>query len=191
MRKGSKNSRKWWGRSRAAGFEANPSTAGYGPTPIWGFRGGSGKGWGRGRRGGWGGWQNSPFNQPTPSTPSQIIPPSTDTVRIAAPVERDSGELSPLSNVSARSPYIAIATVKGGVLKEVQVLENPSANIPGGAGYSLAEWLHRNGVQVFIGPNVGPNLTQALMQFGITYIPSPPGTPLREALRYVGILNSS
>jgi predicted Fe-Mo cluster-binding NifX family protein len=108
--------------------------------------------------------------------------------RAAAPVENNAGLKSIISQVAARSPYIAIVDIVNGLAKDVKVLENPASMSGGGAGYMLAQWLKENNVSVFLAPNIGPNLAQGLAASGITILQAPPGRTLEEALRALKLI---
>ena len=105
--------------------------------------------------------------------------------RVAAPVETDLGENSVISSVAARAPYIAVADVINGELRNLRVLKNEASLSPGGAGTALAELLSSLRINVFLAPNAGPNLMQALVTAGITFVPVPSGTKLRDAIKMI------
>ena len=108
-----------------------------------------------------------------------------DSFRVAAPVETNQGEDSIISTVAARAPYIAVANVVNGELRSLRILKNEASLAPGGAGTALAQLLSSMGINIFLAPNAGPNLMQALATAGITMLPVPPGTKVRDAIKMV------
>ena len=147
-----------------------------------------GYGYGRGRGGRWGGgggWGKKkgweiPLQQPPP--------PPLGEVRVAAPVADNNGINSVISQMFARSPYIALVDVKNGQVVSVNIHSNPAATMPQGAGVALAQWLISSNVRVVLAPNMGANLAQVLAQAGVYAYQVPPNTRLIDALRLVGIV---
>ncbi len=103
-------------------------------------------------------------------------------------MENSAGLKSIISQVAARSPYIAIVDIADGSAKDIKVLKNPASMSGGGAGYMLAQWLKENNVSIFLAPNMGPNLAQGLAASGITVIQAPPGRTLEEILRMLKLI---
>ncbi|MCD6084289.1 MAG: NifB/NifX family molybdenum-iron cluster-binding protein [Desulfurococcales archaeon] len=146
----------------------------------YGYGRGRGRGWGRrgwGRQRGWG----------VPQQPQQTPPPAGE-VRVAVPVNNAEGMNSMVSQVFARSPYIALIDVKDGQVMSVNVLDNPAASVPQGAGLALAQWLISKNVRVVLAPNMGTNLAQALTQAGVFIYQVAPNIMLADALRSVGLI---
>ena len=146
-----------------------PPTAGYGQR----------HGWGRGRGSRWfeGGLRE--LTRPNLQGINLLRGP----YRVAAPVDADQGENSIISSIAARAPYIVVADVLNGEIRDLRVVRNEASLHPGGAGLALAQILSSIGVNAFLAPNAGPNLLQALAAEGITVIPVPPGIRFRDAVR--------
>lgn len=83
-----------------------------------------------------------------------------------------------------RAPTFTIVTVdpSTGEVAEVKVVKNPGAEAGSGAGVKAAQTLADNGVEVYVGPNPGPNAYAALTQLGIRIIVIT-GVTVREALK--------
>lgn len=71
-----------------------------------------------------------------------------------------------------------------GSVGEVKVVRNPGAEAGSGAGVKAAQTLADNDVEVYVGPNPGPNAYAALTQLGIKIIVLT-GVTVREALKKV------
>lgn len=136
---------------------------------------GFGRGWGRGR--GWG---------PLPTLPP-LPPPPPNGLRIMATVDSNVGLNSPISFRFARAPLIAVVDTVGGKVVNLKILENPYATAPHGAGMGLGQWIVASGVKLVIAPRLGPNISFVLQQAGVRVEIVPPGIPLSEALRRLGI----
>ncbi len=141
---------------------------------------GRGRGWGKGSWGKQRGWEIF-LQQPQ-------LPLHTYGVRVAAPVSDRNGVSSIISQVFARSQYIAIVDIKGSEIVSVNIHSNPAAAAPQGAGLVLAQWLISNNVRVVLTPNIGANLAQALAQAGIYAYQVPSNIRLIDALRSIGLV---
>ncbi len=102
-------------------------------------------------------------------------------MRVAVAIEMNNGWNSPIAYRFARAPFFAIIDYNGPT-PTLQIIQNPHAFGRGGIGPLVAQWLASMGVNVVIGPQVGPNASAALASFGIQVRLAPPGTPLRDAL---------
>lgn len=82
-----------------------------------------------------------------------------------------------------RAPTITIITVDPSTrsIKSVEIVENPGATAGSGAGVKAAQTLADNGVEVYVGPNPGPNAYAAITALGIRIIPVT-GVTVREAV---------
>ncbi len=103
-------------------------------------------------------------------------------MKVAIPSDTSEGPNSRISYLFGRAPFIAIAEVQDQKLVDVRVESNPYAQIPGGAGPSLAQYLRELGVQVVLASDVGPNAASVLSASGISWIPVPAGITVREAI---------
>lgn len=81
-------------------------------------------------------------------------------IAIASEGKEEDSEVSP---VSGRAPYYLI--FEGGKLEKS--IKNPFAMGGGGAGFSVAQMLGNEKVDVVVSGKFGPNITMALEQKGI------------------------
>lgn len=96
-------------------------------------------------------------------------------IAIASTGKDESSEVSP---VSGRAPYYLIFEDK----KLVKSIKNPFAIGGGGAGFSVAQMLSNEGVDVIVSGRFGPNITMALEQKGIKIMVMT-GKTVKEALK--------
>jgi len=142
--------------------------------------------WGRrmGMRGGWGmGWQQPaapPFSPPALSTRTSA--------KIAVPVDDSRGLESRVSQLFARSRFMALIDLQEGEVRDIRIVENPSAPAPQGAGFMVADWLLNQRVDTVLAPSLGPNIMQVLGRSGIAVYPVRPGVRISEALRELGFI---
>ncbi len=106
-------------------------------------------------------------------------------MRIAVPVDTSEGLRSRVSFLFGRAPYIAIVEKAEEGIREVKVESNPYAQLPGGAGPALANFLQEKGVSIVLASDVGPNAAATLTSAGIRWIPVPVGVTVEEALRFL------
>ncbi len=149
-------------------------------------------------------WHYTPW-YPQPPTPSARI-------RVAAFIDRDTGLDSPIAMHFARAPYVALIDIENGRIVGLQVVKNPvyeeaidvgGYGGPGGAGRGwgrggrgrgghgfgrrIVEFLVSQGVRAVIAGYLGPGASTLLQQMGIAIHIVAPGTPLRDALRVIGL----
>ncbi len=106
-------------------------------------------------------------------------------VRVAIPVDTSEGLRSRVSFLFGRAPYVAIVEKTEEGVEEVRIEGNPYAQLPGGAGPALANFLREKGVNIVLASDVGPNAAATLASAGISWIPVPAGMTVEEALNYV------
>jgi predicted Fe-Mo cluster-binding NifX family protein len=104
-------------------------------------------------------------------------------IRIAVASKGLSGLDDIVSQVFGRSSAFTIVDVKEGMLKEIRVEENPSANATYGAGPLTCMRLKNLGVNVAIGANFGPTVSAILKEAGIEAVTITPGTRVRDAIQ--------
>ena len=121
-----------------------------------------------------------------PTQPPPLPPPRG--IRVAAATEDDRGLDAIISMRAGRAPFVTFVDINQGQVLAVQSLPNPMALARGGAGVGLAQWLAASRVSVFLAPRLGPNLSMVLQSLGIKFVPVPPGTRVRDALRMAGVL---
>ena len=71
-----------------------------------------------------------------------------------------------ISQQAARSPFFLFFDGKGNFLEAV---ENPSKDLPGGAGQSVASLIAKKGATLIIAGNIGYKMKQALRDYRIEY----------------------
>ena len=109
-------------------------------------------------------------------------------MKIAVPSDTSEGLRSRVSYLFGRAPYIVILEVEGEEIRDVKVESNPYAQLPGGAGPALAQYLLKKGIQVVLASDIGPNAAGALSSSGISWIPVPAGITVEDAVRsYAGM----
>ncbi|MDK2373288.1 MAG: NifB/NifX family molybdenum-iron cluster-binding protein [Candidatus Korarchaeota archaeon] len=106
-------------------------------------------------------------------------------MKIAIPVDTPEGLGSRVSFLFGRAPYIAIVEKVEEGVREVKVESNPYAQLPGGAGPALANFLQEKGVSIVLASDVGPNAAVTLTSAGIRWIPVPAGVTVEEALEFL------
>jgi predicted Fe-Mo cluster-binding NifX family protein len=86
-----------------------------------------------------------------------------------------------------RAPTFTIVEVdeKTGEIKNVQVVENPGYKAGSGAGVKAAEVMGDNKVDVYAGPNPGPNAYAALQYLGIKVVQGLIGMKIKDAVKEV------
>jgi len=89
-----------------------------------------------------------------------------------------------LADRFGRAPTFTIVDVdpQTGEVKSVKVVENPGAKAGSGAGVKAAQTLADNGVEIYVGPQPGPNAYAALQHLGIKIV-TMTGVTVREALQ--------
>lgn len=105
-------------------------------------------------------------------------------MRIAVPLDTSEGLKSRVSFLFGRAPYIALVEYEDSV-RNVRVETNPYAQVPGGAGHSLAQHLRDEGVDMVLASDVGPYAASTLTSYGIRWVPVPASLTLEEALQYL------
>jgi predicted Fe-Mo cluster-binding NifX family protein len=76
-----------------------------------------------------------------------------------------------VSPVFGRCPTFTLVDVQDKEIVGTSVMENPAMNAPGGAGIQIANTLIREGVNVVIAGNFGPNATPIFVNEGVDLIP--------------------
>ena len=119
-----------------------------------------------------------------PSQPP-TAPPPAQTLRVAVPSEGPGGLDDTVSIRFARCPTFTIVDLKEGKVQNVQVVANPAAQLPHGAGPAVVQHLMQYGVTHVVAVQLGPNAAAALQQLGIRVVQVPQGTRVRDALTHV------
>ncbi|MCD6513417.1 MAG: NifB/NifX family molybdenum-iron cluster-binding protein [Candidatus Odinarchaeota archaeon] len=82
-----------------------------------------------------------------------------------------------------RTPLFTIVDVdENGKIIDVKVIQNPGTQAMHGAGPIAAQTIAREGVNVVISGNFGPNAFQALANFGISAYMVPPNITVKDAI---------
>ena len=92
-------------------------------------------------------------------------------MKIAVPSDTSEGLRSRVSYLFGRAPYIVILEVEGKEIRDVKVESNPHAQLPGGAGPALAQYLLEKGVQVVLASDIGPNAAGPSTTHATTLLP--------------------
>ncbi len=103
-------------------------------------------------------------------------------MRVAIPLDTSEGPNSKVSYLFGRAPFIAIVEVQDQKLIDLRVESSPYAQIPGGAGPSLVQYLRSMGVQAVLASDIGPNAASILSASGMMWIPVPAGITAQEAI---------
>lgn len=82
-----------------------------------------------------------------------------------------------------RCPTYTMVKVAGGKVTHSSVIPNSAAQAFGGAGIQAAQLVAREGAQVVICGNIGPNAATALEQLGVRVISRVSGITVRDAVQ--------
>ena len=93
------------------------------------------------------------------------ISASADSMKIAVATTGPE-KTAAISQQAARSPFFLFFDGKGNFLEAV---ENPSKDLPGGAGQSTASLIAKKGATLIIAGNIGHKMKQALREYQIEY----------------------
>jgi len=155
----------------------------YMPGPGYGRGWGRGMGWGMGMGRGWGAMPPAAM----PQMP-QLPPLKAGMRRVVAAVEDNSGLNSRISPRFGRAPFIAFVDLGDGEVKAINIVPNQAANLPGGAGIMVAQWIISAQASDVIAPYLGPNVSMVFSQAGLRVHSIEPLIPLSEALRRAGLI---
>jgi len=162
------------------GMEYQPM---YMPGPGYGMGWGRRMGWGRGMGRGWGAMPPAA----APQMP-QLPPLRSGVKRVVVAVEDNNGLDSRISSRFGRAPFMAFVDVADGEVKAVNIIPNQAANLPTGAGISVAQWVISAQATDVIAPYLGPNVSMVFSQAGLRVHSTEPLIPLSEALRRAGFI---
>ncbi len=107
-------------------------------------------------------------------------------MRIAIALENNNSLESIIAYRFARAPFFAIVDIENSRVVKLEIVANQFGGGARGVGPAVANWLANLGVNIVVGPHVGPNAAAALRGLGIEFRQIGAGTPLREALRILG-----
>ena len=93
------------------------------------------------------------------------ISASADSMKIAVATTGPE-KIAAISQQAGRSPFFLFFDGKGNFLEAV---ENPSKDLPGGAGQSVASLIAKKGATLIIAGNIGYKMKQALRDYQIEY----------------------
>jgi predicted Fe-Mo cluster-binding NifX family protein len=88
-----------------------------------------------------------------------------------------------ISDVFGRSPYFVVVDVEGEEVRKVKCIKNEAAERQHGAGPLMCTRLGRLGVNVAIGSNFGPTVSDILKEAGIQSVTVSPGTKIKDAVQ--------
>lgn len=89
-----------------------------------------------------------------------------------------------VSDLFGRSPYFVLVDVGGEKVRRVKCIKNEAAERQHGAGPLMCTRLGRLGVNVAIGSNFGPTVSDILKEAGIQSITVSPGTKVKDAVQH-------
>jgi len=89
-----------------------------------------------------------------------------------------------VSDLFGRSPYFVLVDVGGEKVRRVKCIKNEAAERQHGAGPLMCTRLGRLGVNVAIGSNFGPTVSDILKEAGIQSIMVSPGTKVKDAVQH-------
>ena len=104
-------------------------------------------------------------------------------VRIAVATKGHKGLEDEVSEVFGRSKTFTIVDVEDGEIKGVNVVENPVADYPHGAGPIAVKMLTDSGVNVVIAPEIGPGVAKLLEYHSVSYVLVQPGSKVGDTVR--------
>jgi len=111
----------------------------------------------------------------------QIEPYKKLKLRVAIPVENKKGLQSEISEHFARAPFILIADVLDGEIKDLKIKKNPGIRLEKKKGLKTVEFLVKENVDVLIGNEVGEGPRYALNNNLIDLL-LPKGETLEETI---------
>ena len=91
-------------------------------------------------------------------------------MKIAFASSSSGGLEDTVSPVFGRARTFTIVELENGEIKNVTTIENPAAQLPGGAGIQTAQFIAEQGVTHVVAGNFGPNSSMILAQMGIEMI---------------------
>ena len=107
-------------------------------------------------------------------------------MRIAVAIGNNNGWNSIVAYRFARAPFFAIIDVENGKVVKFEIIPNQYGAGARGVGPAVANWLANLGVNIVVGPHIGPNAAMALRGLGIEFRQINAGTLLRDVIRILG-----
>lgn len=104
-------------------------------------------------------------------------------LRIAIPTKGQGGLEDVLSDVFGRANTFTIVDVEEGVIKNVEVLENPAVSYLHGAGPIVVKMLIDAKVNMVIAAEFGPGVSSLLDQHDVKKITVPASTSVPESIK--------
>lgn len=104
-------------------------------------------------------------------------------VRIAVATNGDKGIQDLVSHEFGHSRTFTIMDIEGGVIRNMEVIENPAKNVLHGRGPIVGKSLANKGVEVVITSEIGPGASAILEQLGVKIIITNPGKKVEDVLR--------
>ena len=89
-----------------------------------------------------------------------------------------------VSPTFGRARVFTIVELENGEVKNVTTVQNPAAQLPGGAGIQAAQFIAEHGVTHVVAGNFGPNASMVLAQMGIEMI-TMEGIPIKNAIERI------
>jgi predicted Fe-Mo cluster-binding NifX family protein len=108
---------------------------------------------------------------------------SLEKLKIAIPTKGRGGLKDVVSDVFGRANTFTIVDVDKGIIKSVEVLENPAVSYKHGAGPIVVKMLADSGVNMLIAAELGPGASTLIDQHKIIRIAAQPGVTVEESIK--------
>jgi predicted Fe-Mo cluster-binding NifX family protein len=105
-------------------------------------------------------------------------------IKVAVASSGQEGLESIVSDVFGRSPFFVLIGIERGKIRKVTSMRNDAAERQHGAGPLICTKLSRLGVDVAIGSNFGPTVSDILREAGIQSMLVSPGVKVKDAVGY-------
>jgi predicted Fe-Mo cluster-binding NifX family protein len=106
-------------------------------------------------------------------------------LRIAIPTKGKGGLKDVVSDVFGRANTFTIVDVDKGIIKRVEMLENPAVSYKHGAGPIVVKMLADSGVNIAVAGEFGPGASTLLDHHNVTRIAAQPGVTVEESIKEV------
>lgn len=115
-------------------------------------------------------------------------PLASGSLRVAIAIDGERGLEDGVAHEFGRCKAFAIVDIEGGVVKRVEMVRNPGAQLSHGKGPVAAKRLAEMGVGAAICGEFGPGASAMLDELGIRRIAVEPGRRALDALREGGLI---
>ena len=104
-------------------------------------------------------------------------------MRIAIPTETHMGLEDVVSGCFGKAKTFTIVTIEGGEIKKVQIINNPAASYPHGAGPIAVKTLVDRNVNLVIVPPLGQGASSLLEHYNVKKVSVKPHEKIAESLK--------